>query len=67
MHNDIPVLRIHLVPYNSVLIRSADTSGGSDGCRLMDNSEQYSLAGSSGNRITETHVTNIIVCHQTLQ
>ena len=67
MLDDIPVLKIHLVPYNSVLIRSADTSGGSDGCHSMDNSEQYSLAGSSGKRITETHVTKIIVCHQTLQ
>ena len=32
MLNDIPVLRVHLVPYNLGLILSADTSGGGDGC-----------------------------------
>ena len=67
MVNDIPVLRVHLVPYNLVLILSADTSGGSDGCYSMDNSDQYFLDGSSRKRITETHVTNTITYHQTMQ
>ena len=38
------VPRVHLIPYNWVLIHSADMWGGSNGCYSMDNSDQYFLA-----------------------